>query len=78
MLQITCPWCGPRDELEFSYRDEVVTRPAPASASDESWAAYLYQRENPRGWLQEYWLHVHGCGKLFVIRRHTVTHEIAS
>ena len=23
MLQIPCPWCGPRDEIEFSYGGEA-------------------------------------------------------
>jgi sarcosine oxidase subunit delta len=77
MFQITCPWCGPRAEIEFLPRDEVTRRPDPATASDAVWTAYLYQRSNPRGWSHEYWQHVHGCMQLFAIRRHTVTHETA-
>lgn len=76
MFQIHCPWCGPRDELEFSARGPVVERPDPRTASDAQWAAYLYYSPNTRGWLDEYWVHTHGCGQLFVICRHTVTHEL--
>jgi sarcosine oxidase delta subunit len=37
MLLVPCPWCGPRDEVEFSYGAEAdVTYPAdPDALSDE-------------------------------------------
>jgi sarcosine oxidase subunit delta len=78
MLHLPCPWCGLRDESEFSYRGEVCRRPDPELASDAEWIAYLYYRGNVQGWLREYWAHTHGCHQLFVILRHTVTHEIAA
>jgi heterotetrameric sarcosine oxidase delta subunit len=78
MLHLPCPWCGLRDESEFSYRGELSVRPDPDHASDSEWIAYLYYRSNVRGWLRECWSHTHGCQQLFVIRRHTVTHEIAA
>jgi sarcosine oxidase, subunit delta len=77
MLEIPCPWCGLREEREFSARGPVVARPDPDTASDAQWTAYLYQSPNARGRLREYWVHTHGCGQLFVIVRDTLTHEIA-
>ena len=43
MLQIKCPWCGPRDQTEFSYGGEAhIVRPGdPYALSDEDWADYL-------------------------------------
>jgi sarcosine oxidase subunit delta len=78
MLQIPCPWCGLRDEIEFAPRGEVVTRPDPQLATDREWVAYLFERGNARGWLREYWMHTHGCGQLFVIRRHNVTNDVTA
>lgn len=78
MIQIPCPWCGRRDEQEFSYfGEEDVTRPKdPASVSDATWAEYLYFRNNPRGPIKELWLHSAGCRSWFTISRDTVTNEI--
>jgi sarcosine oxidase subunit delta len=76
VLQIPCPWCGLRDEREFTPRGEVVKRPDPATSSDAEWSAYLYQSGNARGWLREYWVHTHGCMQLFIVERHSVTHEM--
>ena len=76
MLRIPCPWCGERDEIEFRYRgDATVVRPA-ADAGQEAFVAYVYQRENPRGWHLEWWLHAGGCRRLLKVLRHTVTHDI--
>lgn len=76
MLRIPCPHCGERDEVEFRYRgDATLTRPE-ADAPMEAWSAYVYQRENPRGWHVEWWLHVGGCRQAIKILRHTLTHEI--
>ena len=76
MLRIPCPWCGDRDETEFRYRgDASVTRPD-ADAGLEAFAAYVYERDNVRGWHQEWWLHAGGCRKLLRVERHTLTHEI--
>ena len=46
MLLIPCPYCGLRDESEFSNRGEVVVRPDPDAASDAQWVQYLYFRNN--------------------------------
>jgi sarcosine oxidase subunit delta len=78
MLRIPCPWCGERDEIEFRYRgDARQGRPA-CDARVEAFASYVYERENPRGWHLEWWLHVGGCRKLLKVVRHTLSHEIRS
>ena len=48
MLLISCPWCGPRDESEFSCGGEAhIARPAdPGALSDAEWADYLFARRN--------------------------------
>jgi heterotetrameric sarcosine oxidase delta subunit len=80
MLRIKCPWCGPRDELEFRWGSEVpLVRPGPPEhVSDQAWADYLFYRDNPKGWIRERWLHAAGCRQWFVVVRNTVTHEIGS
>jgi heterotetrameric sarcosine oxidase delta subunit len=76
MLRIPCPWCGVRDESEFRYRgDAHVVRPA-ADAGLPAFNAYVYERDNAKGWHLEWWLHVGGCRRLVKVLRHTVSHEI--
>jgi sarcosine oxidase subunit delta len=76
MLQLPCPWCGLRDESEFSHRGAVIARPNPGTATDLQWIDYLYFQSNVRGWQREYWAHTHGCQQLIVVRRDTRTNEI--
>ena len=76
MLKINCPFCGPRDEVEFRCGGQShISRPG-LNCSDAEWAEYLFQRENPRGWHFERWLHASGCRQWFNLARHTLTHEI--
>lgn len=76
MQQITCPWCGPRDEVEFHYGGQAhVAYPVePAGLDDQQWAAYLFYRENPRGLFAERWVHQAGCRRWFNAVRDTATH----
>ena len=78
MILIPCPWCGERDETEFSYGGQAgVPYPAdPAALSNEEWARFLFFRDNPRGASHERWVHTHGCRRWFELTRNTVTHEI--
>lgn len=78
MLLIRCPWCGYRDESEFSYGGEAdIVRPTePDALSDEEWADYLFHRKNPKGTHREQWVHTHGCRRWFKARRNTVTYRI--
>jgi heterotetrameric sarcosine oxidase delta subunit len=78
MLRIPCPWCGERDESEFRYRGDASRVRPDAEAGVAAFNAYVYERDNPRGWHQEWWLHVGGCRKLLKVLRHTVSHEIGS
>ena len=78
MLLITCPFCGPRDESEFSYGNEAhIARPTSSETmTDAEWADYLFMRKNPKGVHYERWNHARGCRRWFNVARHTVTHEI--
>ena len=78
MLQIHCPWCGARDEVEFCCGGEShITRPAdPASCSDSDWADYQFNRLNPKGIHYERWRHTHGCRQWFNVVRDTLSHTI--
>ena len=51
MLQLQCPFCGLRDESEFSFGGEAhIARPLePDALSDEEWADYLFNRSNVKG-----------------------------
>lgn len=77
MLKIECPWCGERDQSEFSYGGEAhIVRPAePDDLSDEEWGDYLFFRGNPKGRHREQWCHSAGCRRWFNAVRDTVTYE---
>lgn len=76
MLLITCPHCGPRDEIEFTPGGEADrARPGDSMAlGDEEWAEYLFMRRNPKGPHRERWNHSAGCRRWFSLTRSTVTH----
>ncbi len=78
MLSIPCPWCGPRDETEYSYGGEAhIVRPEdPQALSDREWADYLFMRANTKGAHRERWVHSHGCRRWFNVERNTATNEI--
>jgi len=78
MLQIHCPWCGPRAESEFNCGGEAgVARPLnPESLTDADWGDYLFMRKNPKGMHHEQWRHTHGCGRWFNTLRDTVSYRI--
>ena len=80
MLLITCPWCGPRAETEFTCGGEADTaRPTePESISDAQWGDYLFMRRNRRGPHREQWHHSFGCRRWFVVERDTVTYRFLS
>ena len=78
MLLIPCPWCGPREEGEFTYGGEAhITRPQdPDALTDAQWADYLFMRKNPRGPHREQWSHSGGCRRWFNVERDTASYEI--
>jgi len=76
---ITCPYCGPRDLVEFSYQgDGNRVRPDQASTEQAAWNAYVYERVNTAGDHDEIWQHAGGCRAHLAVRRSTLTHEIKS
>ena len=79
MLLITCPYCGPRPEIEFRGGGEAhIARPAdPSRLDDAQWAAFLFYRTNPKGMHAERWMHAHGCQRWFNALRDTVSDRIA-
>jgi len=77
MQLISCPWCGPREEVEFRYGGQAhIGYPAdPAAVSDADWARFLFFRENPCGPFAERWSHAAGCRRWFNAVRDTGTHQ---
>ena len=73
MLLVECPFCGPRNELEFSYAGEAHLARQPDQDDTDEWGAYLYARTNPKGVHAERWRHVNGCGRFFNALRDTTT-----
>jgi sarcosine oxidase, subunit delta len=78
MLQLTCPWCGPRDETEYHYGGQAhVPYPEDTAAlSDEEWAQYLFFRDNHKGPFAERWVHSVGCRRWFNVVRDTRTYDV--
>ena len=78
MLIIDCPYCGPRDQSEFSNGGEAhVKRPdGSADIGDREWGEYDFLRANPKGIFYERWVHSHGCKKWFNVVRNTSTDQI--
>jgi sarcosine oxidase, subunit delta len=78
MLEINCPFCGPRAESEFSYGGQAhIARPTqPDQISDEDWGKYLYHRLNTKGSHLEQWVHTYGCRRWFNVERDTVSYNI--
>lgn len=78
MQLITCPWCGPREEAEFHYGGQAhVPYPDnPAELDDETWARYVFFRDNPKGPHPERWVHSAGCRRWFNAVRDTQTYQL--
>lgn len=78
MQLIACPWCGPREEVEFHYGGQahVAYPDDPAILSDEDWAQFVFFRDNPSGPFAERWSHAAGCRRWFNAIRDTRSHEL--
>jgi heterotetrameric sarcosine oxidase delta subunit len=78
MLLITCPWCGPRAHIEFTYGGDATKAPPPDpdTVSNAAWHEHLSLRDNPAGPHGELWHHSHGCRMWLQVLRDTLTHEI--
>lgn len=77
-MQIPCPWCGPREEIEFHCGGQahVAYPDAPLETDDATWAEFLFVRDNPKGPFAERWVHRSGCRRWFTVVRDTVTNTI--
>ena len=69
------PYCGVRDETEFSYHGVQTPSPCCGRFTKEFYE-YVYLRNNPRGDHEELWQHAGGCRSNLKVRRNTQTHEI--
>jgi heterotetrameric sarcosine oxidase delta subunit len=78
MLRIECPWCGVRNEDEFSYGGDATLERPSDDDSIEAWSRFVHTRKNPAGKHTEHWQHVNGCRAWIVVERNTLTHEIYS
>lgn len=78
MQLIACPYCGPREEVEFRCGGQAyVPQPAdPADLTDEQWAEHLFFRDNPKGPFAERWVHSSGCRRWFNAVRDTASHRV--
>ena len=86
-MRIACPFCGERENGEFTYLgDAKPQRPAMvaieagvgAPGEQEAFYDYVYLRDNVAGEMSEYWYHGGGCRSWLVVQRNTLTHEISS
>ena len=78
MFHIQCPWCGWRNQTEFSYGGEA-DRSYPQNSmemDDEQWKDYLFIPQNPKGIFHEQWNHAHGCRRWFNVVRDTASNDI--
>ena len=80
MILIECPYCGEREQSEFTNGGEAhVIRPKnPEALSDREWGQYVFYRSNPKGIFYERWNHSHGCRKWFNVVRDTSNDKIHS
>ena len=72
MLLIPCPWCGDREEDEFTYGGDATVRLPDLEAGPEVWFQAVYLRDNPRGPHDELWHHTAGCRRWFRRRQPAV------
>ena len=77
MQQFDCPFCGPRDQSEYTYGREAAPIPA-LDASRADWQRYVFERDNPCGPNVEWWHHNLGCRQWLRIARDTSTHAVLS
>lgn len=75
-MQIKCPYCGSLDLREFTYIGDAMRLSPALDANFDTWAEYVWERENPRGRHLEHWQHSYGCRQFLKIDRDMVSHEI--
>jgi len=75
MKLMTCPINGARVISEFAYGGEFRPMPDPASASDQVWTDYVFNRNGVPGVKHEWWCHT-PSGTWFIAERDTVNDSI--
>jgi len=77
MLLINCPYCGERDQSEFSYGGRIRNYPAlDSSASIETWHRAIHLHDSSQTPIGEYWHHECGCEQWIEINRDVDSHEM--
>jgi heterotetrameric sarcosine oxidase delta subunit len=76
MQLISCPWCGPRVETEFSFGGAADNAPNEVAGAAETELKRIMLRPNVRGRQSELWQHVSGCRAWLRVERDTASHEI--
>lgn len=76
MNLINCPFCGPRQEDEFTYGGEYNTVRPNESADLKSWETYLFYFTNNCGLEEERWCHTFGCHQWFKVTRDTKNNTV--
>jgi len=75
MKLMTCPINGRRALSEFAYGGELRETQDPATASDQAWADYVFNRSGVPGVKTEWWCHT-PSGVWFIAERDTTTDTI--
>ena len=75
MKIIECPLNGPRPVQEFHFGGELRAMPDGATATDEQWADYVFNRHGEPGVRREWWYHV-PSGTWFIAERDNTTDEV--
>ncbi len=74
-MLIPCPHCGTRPVEEFTFLGDANIQ-RPENLDDPNWFAYVYERDNPRGKIDEFVHHSGGCRAWLVVSRDTKTHHV--
>jgi sarcosine oxidase subunit delta len=69
MTQLVCPFCGPRELEEFSFRKTLPE-------SNSTPFAEVYERANRLDLSVEHWQHVHGCRAWLIVRRNPSSGQV--
>jgi heterotetrameric sarcosine oxidase delta subunit len=77
MLLIPCPYCGERDQSEFSYGGPAVEFPA-LDAEAAEWHQAIHSRDHSSETIRECWYHESGCESWFVVTRSMKTHQFSN
>jgi sarcosine oxidase subunit delta len=75
MKLLLCPINGLRPVTEFFYWGEVRDMPEPDTASDETWADYVFNRNGAPALKKEWWYHL-PSGVWFIVERDTLLDEV--